>query len=371
MSGLSGDLQVRMESVASACQDWIRENPERCMALYVTHGVAQNGHVLMQQGFGLMRPLPDPEASAPAPADTIFLIASLTKPLTVAAVCLLVDRGQVHLDDPVVDYIPAFSGGERTAALVRHLLTHTSGLPDMLPENVALRRAHAPLSAFVEKTCLTPLLYTPGTDCRYQSMGMLLAGTIVERVSGTPLPDFLQKEFFLPLGMKDTWLGLGLLPRRRIARVILPPEEARESWTWNSPYWRELGAPWGGLHTTASEYARLLQLMLGHGAYEGRRLLSAGIVQAMLTDQIAAMPGIARSVQRRQAWGLGWRFNQPLGVEKMPECGSTSVFGHGGATGTAAWADPDSSLVCVLMTNDPQAAPFRTHIANLVARCSG
>src|SRR6476646_4204226 len=110
--------------------------------------------------------------------------------------------------DPVSRYLPGFSGGERDKVLVRDLLTHTSGLPDMLPENTELRRAHAPLSEFVERTYKTPLLYSPGTSFRYQSMGILLAGAIVEKITGTRLRDFVKRSIFDPLDMQKSALGL-------------------------------------------------------------------------------------------------------------------------------------------------------------------
>ena len=116
--------------------------------------------------------------------------------MTATAVMKLTERGDVSLSDPVQKFIPQFSGGDRGLVTVRHLLTHTSGLPDMLPENDDLRRRHAPLSAFVAGTCKTPLLYKPGTECRYQSMGILLAAEIVERITKTPLRNFLRDQVF-------------------------------------------------------------------------------------------------------------------------------------------------------------------------------
>jgi CubicO group peptidase (beta-lactamase class C family) len=111
--------------------------------------------------------------------DAVFLLASISKPMTASAVMLLSDRGELSLDDPVRKYIPEFRGGEKDRVLVKHLLTHTSGLPDMLPDNDALRKRHAPLKDFVAGTCTVPLLFPPGTQVKYQSMGILLAAEIV------------------------------------------------------------------------------------------------------------------------------------------------------------------------------------------------
>src|SRR4051794_6689817 len=129
--------------------------------------------------------------------EAVFLLASISKPMTASAVMLLSDRGQLSLQEPVRKYIPEFHGGDRDRVLVKHLLTHTSGLPDMLPENEALRQRHAPLKDFVAGTCATPLLFPPGTQVKYQSMGILLAGEIVQRITRRGLPEFLREEIFL------------------------------------------------------------------------------------------------------------------------------------------------------------------------------
>src|SRR5262249_31795434 len=153
---------------------------------------------------------------------------------------------------------------------VRDLLSHTSGLPDMLPENTELRRSHAPLSEFVKRTFTTPLLFAPRTGFHYQSMGVLLAGEIVERVSGARLRDFEKREIFDPLGMKNTALGLG---GRKISETVWcqtspgAKEEDLKSWGPNSPYWRDMGHPWGGMHTTSGALAILLEAFLNGGIY--------------------------------------------------------------------------------------------------------
>ena len=103
--------------------------------------VARHGRLVLSRGFGNQRPEP---GARPVDAESIFLLASITKPVTACAVMLLVDRGLVSLDDPVQLHLPEFRGWDRTAIHVRHLLSHTSGLPDMLPRNTELRRAHAP-----------------------------------------------------------------------------------------------------------------------------------------------------------------------------------------------------------------------------------
>lgn len=355
------DRAERVALLRALCREWVAAEPGRALSLHV----AQAGQTIVEEGFGVTPMLGD--RAGAAQADTIYLSASLTKPVTALAVCLLVERGALLLQDPVCTYIPEFGADPRQRILIRHLLTHTSGLPDMLPENTELRRAHAPLPLFVERVCRTPLLFEPGADCSYQSMGILLAAEIVQRVSGMPLPAFVEREVLDPAGMGDTWLGGALRQPGRVARVQVNADEEQQSWTWNSCYWRELGAPWGGLHTTARDYARLLGIMLDGGA----PLLGRAMTRAMVADQLAGLPGLSEKTKLDNGWGLGWALNVPCGAHFMPESGPRTVFGHGGATGTAAWANPESRQSCVILTNDPQSAPLRRRLSNVIAGLAG
>lgn len=354
----------RLEHATALIEGWCKQG----LIPGATLCIARNGHVLVQRGFGEIIALARRDARRePTRPDTIFLIASPTKPVTAAAVCLLVERGRLLLEDPVSAIIPEFRGGERERVRIRHLLTHTSGLPDMLPENVELRSRHAPVHAFAEGACTTPLLYNPGSDCRYQSMGIALLGAIVERIAGVPLREFIARELFQPLGMVDSWLGLGPLPRERVAQVRLPAEDAATSWNWNSDYWRDLGAPWGGMHSTVGDYMRFMQMLLDGGRYSGRQILSRPMVETILADHIATLSGMSEEGRLEHAWGLGWRLNRPRGAFRLPEIASPRTFGHPGSTGTVAWADPDSGLACALFTSQPAAGRLLGLASNAVA----
>ncbi|MCS6861106.1 MAG: beta-lactamase family protein [Abditibacteriales bacterium] len=358
-----GISRARLERVTLLMEDYVKEGKIPGAAMLV----ARRGIIVLHRGFGQMIPLGqterEPRITQP---DTIFLVASPTKPIVATAVALLIERGQLLLDDPVSSLLPEFSGADRREVRVRHLLTHTSGLPDMLPENVELRQQRAPLEEFLRRTCTTPLLFAPGTDCRYQSMGILLLGAIVERIAGVSLREFLEYEFFIPLAMTDSYLGMGRLRRERIATVTLTEQEEQQ-WTWNSDYWRDLGAPWGGMHTTVGDYAIFLQMLLNGGRYAGKQILSQPLVDTMTANHIPPMPDIPDRVKLEQAWGLGWRLNQPRGAHHIAEIASPRAFGHAGATGTTAWADPDTGLICVIFTNQPQAGRLLNTLSNAVA----
>lgn len=302
--------------------------------------------------------------------DAMFLVASVTKPIVASAALLLVERGLLTLSDKVTDYIPEFGQNGKNAVRIRNLLTHTSGLPDMLPDNVALRKNHAPLSAFVEGTCEVELDFPAGRGVRYQSMGFAILGEIIQRISGAPCADFVRREIFEPLGMADSWLGLpdeafeGDTPIvDRVTEVLLPEEMVGEDWNWNGRYWRTLGAPWGGLITTPADLARFCQMMLGSPA-DGAQILSPATIRAATRNQLEMMADVPEVDRRTRPWGLGWRLNWPAHSANFGDFMGSRTYGHWGATGTVLWIDPDQNSFAVLLTTKPQE-PHGTWLARV------
>ena len=279
--------------------------------------------------------------------EAIFLLASITKPMTAAGVMLLAERGELRLTDPVRRFIPEFRDGARARITIQHLLTHTSGLPDQLPENLELRRRNAPLSEFVERTIRTALLFEPGRRYSYQSMGILLAAAICERITAAPFPEFLDAELFQPLGMRRSALGLGRFKLSDTQRCQVeqgPPHSGlgkpeAAHWDWNSPYWRGLAAPWGGAHASALDVSTFLSEFLTG------------------SDPKVLKPETAEAMTRNHTKHLGRP--RGLGFALGPDAGagcSESTYWHGGATGTLAWADPASGTRFVLLTTLPARA---------------
>lgn len=319
-----------------------------------TIAVARHGVLLPPRASG-MRQLDDD--AEPLQPDAVFLVASVTKPVTATALMLLVERGLVSLQDRVGDVVPGFDGDGREEIRVLHLLTHTSGLPDMLPENTELRQQHAPLSEFIRRICRTGLLFKPGTQVRYQSMGTAMAGEIVERISGMPLREFIRDEVCDPLGMTSTALGIRDDLLQRLAPVNIPEAQRGTNWHWNTPYWRELGAPWGGMFATVRDLVVLLQTFLNGGSYDGRRLMGINTAAAMTRDQTGRMPDLDRPGRTRDRWGLGWKLSDWVSDLSYP-----GAFGHSGATGTLVGADPHTRLAWAMFTTQP-GAPLR-YVAN-------
>ena len=315
------------------------EEADRLIASHTRRGEVAGAVFLMRKGtFEFVR------GYGKAKSDTPFLIASPTKPMTVSAVMWLRERNQLELSDPVVKYLPQFQNDGRGAVTIKHLLTHTSGLPDMLPENVELRRRHAPLSEFVARTCKTRLLFRPGEKVSYQSMGILLAAAIVEKISGQPMPAFLAANIFGPLGMTRTSLGLGGRAIADTAQCEVPDDE-RTDWDWNSAYWRNLGAPWGGAHSTVHDLATFVEAFVSPGP--------APWGQATRREMRKIQTGALRP-----SYGLGW-MRDPGAFGKS--C-SPATFGHHGSTGTVAWHDPESGVTCVLLTTRPAVSSRRSVI---------
>lgn len=330
-------------------------------------GVARHGVMLAPSGFGRMNPASD---APPVRPDTIFLLASITKPVTCSAIGLLIQERHFDLDTPVASLIPEFGQNGKAHVRVRHLLTHTSGLPDMIPENIAYRKRFAPLEDFLNRIYQLELQFEPGTQIQYQSAGIAVLGEIVRRATGLPLPQYLKLVFFRTFSMKDTALGGDGIDFERVAHVRVSPELDEEPWTWNKPYWRAFGAPWGGMFSTVRDINIFCQMFLLGGVMDDLRVLDASTTDLMTQNHTSAMPAIPQASKARQSWGLGWQINDPrttFGVAALP---SAQTFGHSGATGTIAWADPVSGLSCAILTSQPdmcESADIRRCTDHIVA----
>ncbi|MDA1137955.1 MAG: serine hydrolase [Planctomycetota bacterium] len=325
--------------------------------------IGRNLRSLPPAAFGRMR-LDD--AGAKVHPDTIFLIASPTKPLTCIAIAMLLERGLLTLDQRADHFLPELTEDKKDIRLI-HLLTHTSGLPDMLPNNAELRAAHASLDSFLEGIYKVPLEFPTGTRVQYQSMGIMLLAEIARRVSGMSLQDFLADEVFSPLGMKDSFLGRRDEDPARISDVRLPDSAVGLDWNWNSEYWHKLGVPWGGMFSNVGDYCRLLQMMLNGGELEGARILSPATADLMIRNHLPSLPALPDPERRGNSWGLGWMKPRVGWSSYFGDLLSTRAFGHGGASGTSVWADPATGLFCSIFTNQPTIERELGVISNAVA----
>jgi CubicO group peptidase (beta-lactamase class C family) len=280
-------------------------------------------------------------------ADSMFLLGSISKPVCVTALMTLFDQQLFDLDDRLRKFIPEFTGDGRDDVTIRHLLTHVSGLPDQLQENNQLRAKHAGLDEFIAHALRTPLKFQPGKQYEYSSMGILLATHIAERITGKSISEFVDETVFRPLSLRRSAQGTGLFRREDFVDVqteSAAPESGggdpnAASWDWNSTYWRNLGAPWGGTHMSAPDVARFLNEFLHAGG-------------AVIKPETAQMMIRNHNPEGLTPRGLGFLVGAKAGSRGCSE----RTFGHTGSTGTLAWADPETDTICVVLTSLPGQA---------------
>jgi CubicO group peptidase (beta-lactamase class C family) len=272
--------------------------------------------------------------------DTIFDAASLTKVVaTTPAMMLLIERGQVKLDEFVHIYIPEFTGEGRETITVRQLMTHTSGLR----EDIETRTDWHGEAEAIKKACAEKLQSTPGTAFKYSDINFILLGEIVQRVSGMPLEIFVKREIYAPLKMTDT----GYLPtREKLPRVA--PTEVVGGKPWrgmvHDPTARHMGGVAGhaGLFTTAADLARYGRMLLNPGELDGVKLFKPETVKLMTSVQSPA----EISAKRGLGWDIDTAFSSPRG-DLFP----VGSYGHTGWTGGSLWIDPSSKTFVIFMSN--------------------
>lgn len=304
------------------------------------------------------------EAAGPAEGpcrvqpDSIFLLASISKPFFGTAIMQLVEQGLLSVTDPVVQYVPEFGLFGKQDVLIRHLLNHTSGLACGTEEQVW--RAAAPASAHLEAAYHGVLRFAPGSHYEYCNLSFWVLAEIVSRLSGLPYPEYLRRHIMEPLGMQDTAFSFAdaaqagrLLPVLEMDPPQAPPQ----------PYFLSLALPAGGLCSTAADLVRFGQAMLN--GWTGFRALpptkSMGFLpQAMDRGcPILSRAAIVTMTRLHTAGITDFTTGHPayygLGWGKAPDNGQTlgtaSGFGHGGATGTLLWIEPEADLVFVYLTN--------------------
>jgi len=306
--------------------------------------VADKDKVLSVEAVGSA----DLAARKPMQTDSMFWIASQSKPITAAALMMLVDEGKVRVDDPVEKHLPEFHGQMVVAEkddehvllrrpqhpiTVKNVLSHTSGLPfrSVLEEPTL---DLLPLSARVRSYAMTPLEFEPDGKYQYSNAGINTAARIIEVVTGTPFEQFLDERLFRPLGMKDTTFWPSDEQVARIAKSYKPGpgNQGLEETTIGQLYYplsdrtRRFPMPAGGLFSTAQDVARFYQMLLSGGRLDGKRYLSESAVKQLTSRQTpAGLP---------QSYGFGFSVGE-------------NTFGHGGAYSTNTTADTQQGLILV------------------------
>lgn len=323
--------------------------------------VAREGKVVSEEVIGFQ----DLESKTPMKNDSLFWIASMTKPITAMAVMMLRDEGKLSIDDPVMKYLPEFKGQmlvkEKTAdqtvlvkparaVTIKDLLTHTSGLVGNSPlDGEALDVLN--LKEAVITYALSPLQFEPGSKWSYCNPGINTLGRLIEVVSGVEYAAFLDARLFEPLGMVDTtfWPDDEQLSRLATSYQPVAGGKGLEPVTiryLTAPYSNTKRAPLaaGGLFSTAGDLLKLYTMVLSGGAVNGKRYLSEDSRQLMTRDHTGTLKS---GFTDGMGMGLGFQVvREPVGVTAML---SRGTYGHGGAHGTQGWIDPVKKTVYILL----------------------
>jgi len=297
--------------------------------------IGQGEHVLHHKAYGHRALVPEP---VPMTVDTIFDIASLTKPLgTAVAVMALVERGAVKLDASIGRYLKEFRGKPFDAVTVRRVLTHSAGLP-AIPKDTLVARGFPAAAAGLARAKLD---YPPGAGFQYSDTGFILLGELVRRVSGQPLDQYLERLLFRPLGLVDT----SFRPKAPHLPRVAPTEFSNGRMLQgdvHDPRARLLRGVAGhaGMFSTAADVARILRTLLAGGVFEEARILKPATIQLMW----------ARSTEGRGSRTLGWDMTSPYATVAAPFFPAGSV-GHTGFTGTLVWVDPSSRSYVIVLSN--------------------
>jgi CubicO group peptidase (beta-lactamase class C family) len=344
--------------------------------------VARKGKVVHFEARGYR----DVEQKEPMTTDTIFRIASMTKPITSVALMMLFEEGHFLLNDPISKWLPEYSDMKvaepSESALsgtpyrlvpankpitVRHILTHTAGLSNsyrgLTREQYLKESVIGPedtVGDWVTRYAALPLNYQPGEKWEY-SRATDVVGRLVELMSGLTLDEFFKKNIFEPLGMKDSYFYLPRAKLDRFAALYKPGEDGRieltEAPTAESRFVKEpniyfMGA--GGMVSTARDYFRFQQMMLNGGELDGVRLLGRKTVELITSNHTGDLPLWLRG----PGYGFGLGYSVQIDRGAAASMASDGTFGWGGAFCTYFWVDPVEDVVGIVMT---QVRPY-THI---------
>ncbi len=338
--------------------------------------VAYQGKIRFHKAFGLAQRIP---RKTPLTINTIFDLASLTKAVaTTPALALLIQHGDVRLQDPVSTFFAEFKTGNKKKVTLFHLLNHSSGLPDWRPYYEEIVRQDRKYPGFLgspeakrrvyEMARSEPLVCPPGMMARYSDIGFIVLGEIIEKITGMPLNQFCDQEIFSKLKLKKTFFP----GRHRIAATQFA---ATEDLPWRGGVIRgdvhddntyAMGGVSGhaGLFGTAREVYTLVTLWLDS-------LRGVGLIEQTLANRCVTRQR-GKTAPRGSTWGFGWD-TPSRGGSSSGQFFSQSSFGHLGYTGTSIWVDRVAELVVILLTNrvhpsreNKQIQSFRPELHNIV-----
>lgn len=344
-----------------AIDGWVAEGAVRGASAAVWH----RGEIVATRTAGVARD------ECTVADDTLFALASVSKPITATAVLVAVDEGSLSLDTPVALVVPEFGEVEdppgdevlsqleafREKVTIRQLLCHTSGLP----ENVGVKRIgmrNLPtLEQLTDAMCGLPLQSAPGEVLRYSNAGFAIAARAIERATGIPFHDYVGENVLNPMALADIATRPDNAWEDRIAHTEDAASAGTPAESYNSVYWRSLGIPWGGFFGTPVALATFA----GSFIAGQKSVLSEGARQSMIVDQTGGVPGgvgTAGVHWTRGAWGLGWEVTGDKRNHWTGSLRSPQSFCHWGQSGTLVWADPVRELALAVFGNRTVHRPW-------------
>lgn len=347
-------MSESVDQALSLVEEWIgQQGPSGVGAVVWRHG-----EIVAERYVGEAR------AGEPVAPETLFPLASVSKPITAATLMTLVDDGSVSLDEPVGRLLPEFRSGPESGAegvdptlerlrstiSARQLLSHVSGLPEDLGPRESRYQEQVTIEAVIDQMCRLPLQSAPGEELRYSNAGYGVIARIVQKVSGEPFWQVAQDRVLDPLGIRDIVATPAGSTLGQVARLADTNHPGTDIETYNSAYWRSLALPWGGLFGTPRDAMRFAAAFLPSGP----RFLSEAATSLMVSDQTMGVPGGVESAKVRWdpgRWGLGWEIKGEKRRHWTGDLTSPRTFCHFGHAGTLLWGDPERDLALAVFAN--------------------
>lgn len=343
-----------MEGALAQIDEWVGPQGAPGVGAVVWH----RGQVVAERYAG------EADDGQPVGPDTLFPLASVTKPIAAATVMSLVDAGDLGLDEPVGRIVPEFRAGPpagtegavtelerlRPSITSRQLLSHVSGLPEDLGPRDSRYLDKVEIDDVIDQMCRLPLASAPGSELRYSNAGYGVLARVAERVSGVSFWDLARARILDPLSLADIVANPSGPLLGRVARLADVSHAGTDVETYNSVYWRSLALPWGGLFGTPRDTALFAASFLP----TGQRVLSGATIEAMTIDQTMGVAGGVESARVQWdpgRWGLGWEVKGEKRRHWTGELTSPRTFCHFGHAGTLLWADPDRDLVLAVFAD--------------------
>jgi CubicO group peptidase (beta-lactamase class C family) len=329
------------------------------------HGVPGVGAAIWSGGnIVAERYVGEARSGVPVTSETLFPLASVTKPITAATFMALADDGAVSLDESVGRLLPEFRAGPTAgvegvdAALerlrptigARQLLCHVAGLPEDVGPRESLYQERATIETVIDQMCRLPLRSAPGDELRYSNAGYGVIARLTEHISGQPFWQTTQNRVLEPLGLKEIVADPAGLALEQVALLADTSHPGTEFESYNSAYWRALALPWGGLFGTPRDTLRFAAAFLP----SGERFLSEVGTVLMTTDQTMGVPGGVESAKvrwDRGRWGLGWEVKGEKRRHWTGDFTSPRTFCHFGHAGTLLWGDPERDIALAVFAN--------------------